>query len=221
MSLAVRTQSPDPCQQNQRDLRESAIWYPTIPPRQLYLNEESFRSSDWYKVGYKPLFWCHFGGPGGKYLPHLTGLTVVSWIGIKRIRFSFAVGEEDVPLAHRSFGRLKGEEECESTVECPIDGPGGERIESITTNHTFLKGPDGEFDEQGFLIECNVRPTHIPLSSTSQGPANLHTGFLYLPVPRFRFIRIADARVASTGAKLEVQLSRTVRRQNLLSAPQA
>ncbi|KAH6621152.1 hypothetical protein B0J18DRAFT_457717 [Chaetomium sp. MPI-SDFR-AT-0129] len=154
VSLTVHTQSPDPCQQHQRDLRESAIWYPTIPPRQLYLNEESFPSSDWYKVGYKPLFWCHFGGPGGKYLPHLTGLAFVAGVGINRIRFSFDVGEEDVPLAHRSFGRLKGNKEYDSTIECSIDGPGGERIEGITTIHRYQKY--GAFDEQGYMIECNI-----------------------------------------------------------------
>ena len=92
ISLALHTRRPPPHEQDtqrQNRLRDSALWYPTIPPRNLCLNEEAFTPRAFYTAGFKPLFWCHFGGPGGKYLPHLTGVTVTSCVGILRIRFSF------------------------------------------------------------------------------------------------------------------------------------
>ncbi|KAK3311673.1 uncharacterized protein B0T15DRAFT_549385 [Chaetomium strumarium] len=109
-------------------LRASGLWYPTIPPRNLCLNEESFPLLELYATGYKPLFGCHFGGPGGKYLPHMTGIWATSSIGgILRIQFRF---DKEVRAECRSFGRLKEKDE-EAVVDISIDGPGGERIEAI------------------------------------------------------------------------------------------
>ena len=159
MSLAVRTRLPS--SQHRGRLRDLAVWYPTIPPRNLCLNEESFLPRDFYIVGYKPLFWCHFGGPGGKYLQYLTGISAVSNLGILRIYFSF---DTDVPLEHRSFGRMKVNEEYEETTDFSIDGPGGERIETIKMRYCY---PDPgratpKIVQEGTMVRCEVSSSPLP-----------------------------------------------------------
>ncbi|KAK4150722.1 hypothetical protein C8A00DRAFT_45939 [Chaetomidium leptoderma] len=140
--LAVRTRSPP--SRHCGGLRDLAVWYPTIPPQNLCLNETSFLPRDFYTVGYKPLFWCHFGGPGGKYLRHLTAISAVSCLGILRIYFSFDI---EVPWEYRSFGRLKLEEEYEDSTDFSIDGPGGERIETIKMPMGVITEEVGEGDD--------------------------------------------------------------------------
>lgn len=163
MKLAVHTRSPPP--PHRGGLRDSAVWYPTIPPQHLCLNEKSFLPRDYYTVGYKPLFWAHFGGPGGRYLQHLTGLSAVSSIGILRIHFHFDI---EVPWDHRSFGRLKVEEEYEETTDFSIDGPGGERIETVSMCYyypnpeTTISGTDQEEYMGRCEVSCPLRPTNIP-----------------------------------------------------------
>ncbi|KAK4096379.1 hypothetical protein N658DRAFT_519244 [Parathielavia hyrcaniae] len=116
-SLALDTQSPP--SQLCSGLRDSAVWYPSIPPQELCLNEESFLPRDW---------------PAGKYLRHLTGIQAASCGSILRIHFSF---DTEVPWEHQYFGRVKTEEEDEHHTDFPIDGPGGERIETIKMRHYY------------------------------------------------------------------------------------
>ncbi|KAH6856678.1 hypothetical protein B0I37DRAFT_334220 [Chaetomium sp. MPI-CAGE-AT-0009] len=153
VKLAVRTRSPPP--PHRGGLRDSAIWYPTIPPQHLCLNEKSFLPRTYYTVGYKPLFWGHFGGPGGRYLQHLTGLSAVSSVGILRIHFYFNV---EVPWEHRSFGRLKVEEEYEETTDFSIDGPGGERIETVSIRY-YYPSPETTIsgtDQEEYMGRCEL-----------------------------------------------------------------
>lgn len=93
------------------------------------------------------MFWCHFGGPGGKYLQHLTGILAVSCLGILRIRFSFDI---EVPCEYRSFGRLKLDDEYEDSTDFSIDGPGGERMETIKMRHYY---PNPEANVPGNVQE--------------------------------------------------------------------
>lgn len=161
VSIAVHMRSPpSPESLNHRSgLRGSGVWYPTVPPRSLCLNEASFPPLDSYvEVGYRPLFWCHFGGPGGSYLPHLTGISVSKsstfFSGLLRIEFHF---DEEVPDEHRSFGRLK-DERHEDVIDFSIDGPGGERIATIEMRHQY---PDAECApprvvQEGAMVGCKV-----------------------------------------------------------------
>ena len=135
VSIAVYTRPPPPTHRALQPgirLRDSGWWYPRLLPRNLCLNEGSFPPVDHYAMGYRPLFWCHFGGPGGKYLSHLTGIRVASWGGIFRIHFSF---DKEVPAEHQTLGRRKGEIGYEDAIDFSIDGPGGERIEIIKMDH--------------------------------------------------------------------------------------
>ncbi|KAK4245960.1 hypothetical protein C7999DRAFT_42571 [Corynascus novoguineensis] len=113
--LAVRSRSPP--SRHYSGLRHSAVWYPTVPPQNLCLNEESFISRD---------IWA-----GGKSIRHLTGISAIYCLGILRIHFSFGI---EVPWEHRSFGRLKLEEGYENSADFSIDGPGGERIRALVQN---------------------------------------------------------------------------------------
>lgn len=157
-SLALHTRPPPPHEQDsqrQNRLRDSALWYPTIPPRNLCLNEEAFTPRAFYTAGFKPLFWCHFGGPRGKYLPHLTGVTVTSCVGILRIRFSF---DTPVPAEHRSFGRRKFGDEEEEVVHFPIDGRDGERLDVIKIRHSYPRRAVPWSTGEGYMDQCEVCP---------------------------------------------------------------
>jgi hypothetical protein len=178
------------------NLQSGALWYPDIPPPTLCLNQDAFfpaRARFVAQIQYKPLIWCHFGGTGGKYLAHLTRVSVTSGGGTRRIAFFF--GEvEDVPTECRSLGRLGGLAAAAgrgADIDFLIDGPGGERIEAVEIGHRFWedgKGRPWEV-EQGIMVwfkVCFVLD-FPPLASTAVQvgrPLVLFTHSL-TPFPRF------------------------------------
>lgn len=125
------------------------MWYPSLPSPSFNLNEEQFLPRDFYTAGYKPLFWCNFGGPGGKYLPHLTRLSAtinnLHMRGMLHINFFY---DEEVPPEHRSFGRLSRTTQCTDT-DFTIDGPGGERIVCIEFSHYYPEPSSCDSDRAG------------------------------------------------------------------------
>ena len=145
------------------------VVYPTLPPWNLCLNEGSFPPLGCYVIGYRPLFWCHFGGPGGKYLSHLTGISVAFWAGIFRIHFSF---DKEVPAEHQGLGRRKSEYGTEDVIDFSIDGPGGERIEIIKMDHYYPHPDEGLpwVVQEGFIARCKVYipvPDFVPVKRCS------------------------------------------------------
>ncbi|RFU28209.1 hypothetical protein B7463_g8130, partial [Scytalidium lignicola] len=109
-------------------LGKAALWYPTVPESELFLNEASFTGENPSSTGYRPLFWINFGGPGGSYLENVTGLSIYySLYGLYSLEFHYDA-THDLPGAFR-LGR------CTSTDlkirHFPIDGPSGEIIESV------------------------------------------------------------------------------------------
>lgn len=141
IDLAVRKENPlqlAGTDDRMLQLRHMAIWYPTLPPKTININEAFFqgqRDCGAYLSGFRPLFWTCFGGPGGIYLRHLTKITLCC-DALRRIEFSFNVG---VPVESRMFGRHEDEELTE-VVEFPIDGPGGEVIDQIEVEQR-CRGP--------------------------------------------------------------------------------
>ncbi len=136
------------------------MWYPTIPPPDLCLNEDAFLPSALHMEAYKPLFWCHFGGPGGKYLRHLTGIKTMQNDGLLRMYFLF---DTEVPVECRSFGRLRSAGwGVGSTM--PIDGPGGERIEIVQMRHYYPPSTDAppHVVREGYMIWCEVYALLLP-----------------------------------------------------------
>ena len=155
VSIAVYIRSPPPEALNYRSrLRDLGLWYPTIPPRNVCLNEQSFPPLDFHMVGYRPLFWCHFGGTGGENLAHLTGISATSCLGILRIQFSF---DKEMLAKYQSFGRLK-KREYEEVVAFAINGPGGERIETIKMRHYYADPGEALpwMVQGGTMVRCKV-----------------------------------------------------------------
>lgn len=91
------------------------------------MNEDSFPPRDHYLGRYNPLLWTSFGGPGGAYLRHFTGLSVVWGRGVHRIDFAHDVA---VPFEQRTLGCLESGPWTKN-IDFAVDGPGGEIIEAV------------------------------------------------------------------------------------------
>jgi len=99
-----------------------------VPSPDLCLNDESFTGESPAAAGYQPLSWIRFGGPNGIYLRSLTEVCVTRLGGLCGIEFHY--NTEDIPMEARKLGRRKFTDF--SRVErFPIDGPGGELIQTI------------------------------------------------------------------------------------------
>lgn len=183
VSLALYTPSilPEEALPGRNDLRDSALWHPNVPAPTLCLNEDSFPQSDSYTSGYKPLFWCHFGGPGGRYLPHLTRI-LATWgfDGIQHFDFFF---DTEVPAEHRSFGRMRArrDDDLRTTFDFLIDGPGGERIQSIELGH-FYPGWDLVRTLSGTIRNGTTLWCEVCLYPTIRGSFALFT-HVHFPFP--------------------------------------
>ncbi|KAK0716503.1 hypothetical protein B0T21DRAFT_375044 [Apiosordaria backusii] len=138
-------------------LRNSAIWYPDIPPAHLDLNDDFFLPAHSYKWGFRPLFWTHFGGPGGIYLKHLHGLTWETYDVL-----TFETNEERVPSECRTFGRaplLRDDDSCSDLGGdfFAIDGPGGERINAIEIwQKYYTESSSGWLHSDGALASFTI-----------------------------------------------------------------
>lgn len=175
VSLTVYHQSPSPAQaaaDDENRLRNSGMWYPDVPGPNLCLNEDSFSPRDHYLGGYQPLFWTSFGGQGGVYLQHLTGLSVV-WGGggVRRVDFAYDVA---VPSEHRTFGcQMPGE--WTRTIDFALDGPGGEIIEAV---EVFQHYPEAgyrwmvkEGTMEAFRVsQTNMRPPSLRIPQPQPPP---------------------------------------------------
>ncbi|KAI1879457.1 hypothetical protein JX265_002411 [Neoarthrinium moseri] len=116
-----------------KTLRDSGIWYPDLPSSQLCLNEDFYIQREYHVSGFRPLIWTLFGGPGGIYLPNLTGIAVHMGGSIPGIDFRYAPG-------------------CRIPWEFSIDGPGGERISGVEVYLTFIDRENSyEIYDQGAL----------------------------------------------------------------------
>ncbi|WEW59724.1 Protein gts1 [Emydomyces testavorans] len=186
VSIAAAGPRPMPCD---RSLRATALWYPTVPNPELYLNDESFTGESPLTAGYQPLIWIHFGGPKGVYLESIKEICVTRLGSLCCIEFGYDT--EDIPTGLRKLGRRKVTDFSRVT-RFQIDGPAGEFINTIsvsierldeedvyrsyrhgklssfkiTTNH----GRSAHFKPEGLTVD---EPTLVPLSMT---PGTILTG---------------------------------------------
>ena len=109
-------------------LRSTALWYPTVPSPNVCLNDESFTGECPSTAGYQPLFWTLFGGPGGICLRSLTEVSVTRLGDLCSIEFGYDT--EDISMKTRTLGR-RNVTEFSRTIRFPIDGPGGELIQTV------------------------------------------------------------------------------------------
>ena len=111
-------------------LQHSALWFPDIPPSGgLQLNEDSFTGDDPLVNNYQPLSWIHFGGETGECLNHVQGVLIQHSHGLHGLQFVY----DEVSMGSRSekLGRCR-ESELQPEPIFHIDGPGGERINSVS-----------------------------------------------------------------------------------------
>ncbi|KAJ9352849.1 hypothetical protein DTO027B9_5597 [Paecilomyces variotii] len=120
----------------QDDFRQNALWYPHIPPPNLCLNEGSFMGEDPLISGYQPAYWTLFGGSDGHELAHLTAISV----DMLSYRMKFFYQDGQLPcvtfrLGYDPSGFIDEYFIDEYFIEKEsmffIDGPGGERIDSL------------------------------------------------------------------------------------------
>ncbi|KAK4201746.1 hypothetical protein QBC40DRAFT_171062 [Triangularia verruculosa] len=130
-------------------LKKSGLWYPHVPPDPVELNGDYYFPLKTYLAGFKPMFWTQFGGPRGIYLKHLTAISLYDK---RRLAFKYD-NTPDIPDNYKTFGRaLKSSPQYQTTVRLDIDGPGNERIESITIRQKFMTNVDGRLKAGGVLL---------------------------------------------------------------------
>ena len=130
---------------NRLSLWQSAIWYPDIPSDGLLLNEDSFTGNDPLVTNYQPLSWMHIGGETGKSLGDVGGILVHYSYGLHGLKFVYdeaSRGNDFIEL-----GRCRDRE----VPIFPIDGAGGERINSVSVGiHRY------EFPRHGLIDYVEV-----------------------------------------------------------------
>jgi hypothetical protein len=99
-----------------------------VPKSDLFLNEPSFTGEDPSSTGYQPLFWIHFGGPGGSYLENVTGISIYSAKGLYSLEFHYDATHDLSGVF--ILGRCASIDVLE-VHHLPTDGARGEIIESI------------------------------------------------------------------------------------------
>ena len=109
--------------------RQAGLWYPHVPPKDLWLNEGSFTGQDPLRAGYRPLVWTHFGGQRGKYLQHIVGLFADYLHRLHFLEFVYS----DAACQEGMVGKLgRGDSsDLPSSSIFVVDGAAGERIESV------------------------------------------------------------------------------------------
>jgi hypothetical protein len=143
--LALVTTAPSP-QQNEAvpasSLRHYALWYPTVPPPHLSLNEGSYAGTIPAASEYSPFFWSQFGGSDGECLRHLTCISIMGLGQLCSVEFEYDT--DDLTVNDRKLGRRRSTDYSQVT-KFPIDGPGGEVVTSIevslrrvTSEHAFF-----------------------------------------------------------------------------------
>lgn len=110
------------------NLQRQAAWYPHIPPERICMNTSWLWCPRFSNTGFPPLILLDFGGPGGKCLPDITGLSIQYRHGLHNIELHY----EQTPCIHASkkLGRCDTSEVPPSTL-FKIDGGSGERITAI------------------------------------------------------------------------------------------
>lgn len=145
----------DQSMEETKSLRDVGLWYPCIPDHHLFLNDYPSLMADYYR----PLCWVSFGGPGGKYLQSLTGITVIHRGTPRYINFTY--DKNDIPAQCRKLGRYEVTENDEAT-HFSIDGSSGEIIEAVEVRLRYISGEGVyTFLKRGALMSLKVTQISI------------------------------------------------------------
>ncbi|KAH7175925.1 F-box domain-containing protein [Dactylonectria macrodidyma] len=142
----------------QETLRGSAVWYPRIPKTGLYLNESDYTAREVAMTNFQPISWTLFGGPAGRYLPLLTGMSVTVEIGYPTA-IEFHYNTWVVPPECRKLGRCTPSVDAK-TIDFEIDGPGGEVIDSLTLHTCHFLPETRWFYKFGVVESFEESPLH-------------------------------------------------------------
>lgn len=174
-------------------LRESALWYPEIPDDTIHIDETWFPARGNASRMFDPLVWLHFGGPRGKQLHHLIGMTIRMTdldCVIKvpcEISFHYDLATDTADVSKTCvLGQQYRYEEEDLPNDCyshfPIDGSGGERIDRIDINYDYK-------ENTGPLIRgypCAIRWMKVTTNK------NRSCGFGVPSIPRWMRERVKE-----------------------------
>ena len=137
-----------PDSQRTRSLRDTAIWFRSVPDQHLDLNEHIFpRGAHTRDNEYDPIFWTLFGGSRGSFLRYLVAVEIRQF---SQIKFHYNMPQNSYRV--KRLGR-KNRELKRPPVRFEIDGPGGEIIEtvdiSLVTPETLAQEQIYDLDEAG------------------------------------------------------------------------
>ena len=127
LAIDVQRHETVPALEASKLLRQAA-WYPHVPSEQICLNTSWLWCPQFLNTSFRPLIWLDFGGPGGKYLSYITGLSVQYRHGLHSIEFHYK--QTPCTRASKKLGRCDTSEVAPSTL-FKIDGGSGERITAV------------------------------------------------------------------------------------------
>lgn len=142
---------------NKKDqARISDLWYPDIPDSRLRFSSTKYLKNSGNKERLDTKCWTLFGGYGGAWLPHLTGMFVAQVGDMDMCHISFTYDTDDVPLSHRRLGCHRNVTGHSEVWPFRIDGPGGERIVRVELD---LSPSYGEIlaSQEVYLIGSKLR----------------------------------------------------------------
>jgi len=158
--------------------REAALWYPTVPEPELCLNEVSFTGGSPSSTAYRPLFWAHFGGPGGSYLKHVTGVSAYCPGGLYSLEFHYG---PSLGLAGAyKLGRRRITDDSK-ILEFQIDGVGGELIETVEVTLHRYKTRSAHYSFLKYGVLDSVKVSYSYLSGEDCGFSKVGALLVSLP----------------------------------------
>ncbi|PGH06386.1 hypothetical protein GX51_02398 [Blastomyces parvus] len=150
-------------------LRTNAIWYPNIPPKDVYLHESTFPGKELPQSDYHPLIHVMFGGPDGSYLQYLTRISVTV-VRQQIAGISFEYGAEGAPVERLQAGRNPKGADDSSKISFAIDGPGGELLTGVQATGDFGKNTTSIKVITNRNRQFTFQPNAIPQLKFPPGP---------------------------------------------------
>lgn len=150
--------SSDQSIEETKSLRDVELWFPVIPGHNLFLNDYPALMADYYR----PLCWVSFGGPGGKSLKSLKGMSTCGIRNICHIKFSHKTNYIPAQIRNQSVYPIFYDK---PTTHFSIDGAGGEIINAVEVGLEYYTSPTSyRFAKHGALTSLKVtrKSTRLP-----------------------------------------------------------
>lgn len=121
-------------------LRPHAIWYPSIPPENVFLHDDTYTGEAVSSAEYLPVVHTIFGGPKGVFLKYLTQITAVcTHSAISGLEFSY--DSKNSPIQHQQLHCSKetfGPDLNDlNRINFSINGPSGELITQMQVGYAY------------------------------------------------------------------------------------